>query len=164
MIKNVLKGIIFLCIVAGAIYVGNAYNDGVSRKVAEEAKAILEKQLAEEKTIMDQFKIEDIKIGTGAEAVGGTIVKVHYAGTLVSGEEFDSSYKRGEPFSFVLGSGQVIAGWERGLLGMKVGGKRKLTIPPQLGYGDSAVGSIPAGSTLLFTVELLSVDALTPVR
>lgn len=101
--------------------------------------------------------IDDVKVGTGAEAVAGKTVVVHYVGRLTNGQEFDSSKKRGEPFSFTLGEGRVIAGWEQGVLGMKVGGERTLVIPPQLGYGSQNVGPIPANSTLLFSIELLEV-------
>jgi FKBP-type peptidyl-prolyl cis-trans isomerase len=102
--------------------------------------------------------IQDTTCGEGAEAVTGKSVSVHYVGTLESGEQFDSSRDRGTPFEFALGSGQVIAGWDEGIQGMKVGGIRKLTIPPDLGYG--AAGSppvIPPNSTLIFEVELLAV-------
>jgi FKBP-type peptidyl-prolyl cis-trans isomerase len=99
----------------------------------------------------------DSVVGKGAEAVNGKAVTVHYTGTLKDGTKFDSSVDRKEPFTFTLGAGQVIKGWEQGILGMKVGGKRKLTIPPELAYGANAVGAIPANSTLIFDVELLEV-------
>lgn len=103
--------------------------------------------------------IEDIVVGKGAEAVAGKTVSVHYTGTLKDGgKKFDSSVDRGVPFEFVLGTGQVIKGWDQGVAKMKVGGKRKLTIPPELGYGDhGAGGTIPGGATLVFDVELLAV-------
>lgn len=107
--------------------------------------------------VTSDLKIEDLKVGKGSEAKTGDTIKVNYLGTLTSGTKFDSSYDRNEPFEFTLGQGQVIQGWEQGFIGMKVGGKRKLTIPPQLGYGDQAVGTIPANSTLIFEVELLEV-------
>ncbi|HJL55849.1 MAG: FKBP-type peptidyl-prolyl cis-trans isomerase [Candidatus Pacebacteria bacterium] len=103
--------------------------------------------------------ITDTVIGTGEEAVAGKIITVHYTGTLTNGAKFDSSIDRGEPFRFILGAGQVIQGWEQGFAGMKVGGKRSLVIPANMAYGDRAIGAIPAGSTLLFDVELLAVDA-----
>jgi peptidylprolyl isomerase len=103
-------------------------------------------------------KIEDIKVGTGKEAKTGDTVVLHYRGTLLDGKEFDSSYKRGQPFSFTIGSGQVIKGWEEGIPGMKVGGKRKLTIPSNLGYGEQGAGAdIPPNATLVFEVELLEI-------
>lgn len=102
--------------------------------------------------------VEDMVLGTGAEAVAGSLITVHYVGTLQNGQKFDSSIDRGDPFQFVLGGGQVIAGWDQGFSGMKVGGKRKLIIPPSLGYGPNPVGPIPANSTLIFEVELLGVE------
>jgi len=102
--------------------------------------------------------IQDLKVGTGAEAVAGKTVTVHYVGTLTNGNKFDSSRDRGEGFSFSLGAGQVIKGWDTGVAGMKVGGLRKLTIPPELGYGARGFPPvIPPNSTLVFEVELLSV-------
>lgn len=105
----------------------------------------------------DELQIQDTKVGLGKEALRGTVVTVHYTGKLTNGKVFDSSVDRGEPFVFNLGAGQVIQGWEKGIVGMKEGGKRKLTIPPQMGYGSRAVGPIPANSTLIFDVELLKV-------
>ena len=102
--------------------------------------------------------IEDVKVGTGTEAVAGKTVTVHYVGTLESGSKFDSSRDRGEGFAFRLGAGQVIKGWDEGVAGMKIGGVRKLTIPPALGYGARGFPPvIPANAVLLFEVELLSV-------
>ncbi|CAH0048161.1 unnamed protein product [Clonostachys solani] len=95
----------------------------------------------------------------GREAKAGDSVSVHYRGTLASnGEKFDASYDRGRPLSFKLGAGQVIQGWDQGIKGMVVGEKRKLTIPPSLGYGDQKVGPIPAGSTLIFETELMAIN------
>jgi FKBP-type peptidyl-prolyl cis-trans isomerase len=104
--------------------------------------------------------VEDVVVGTGEEAVAGKTVSVHYTGKLTNGTVFDSSIPRGEPFKFVLGAGMVIKGWDQGVAGMKVGGKRKLTIPAPLAYGNQEVGGgkIPAGSTLVFDVELLAVE------
>lgn len=104
------------------------------------------------------LKSEDLTAGTGAEAVAGKNVSVHYTGTLTDGSKFDSSLDRGEPFRFRLGAGQVIQGWDQGVVGMKVGGKRRLTIPPELGYGARGFPPvIPPNSTLVFEVELLGV-------
>jgi len=104
------------------------------------------------------LKIEELEAGTGAEAKSGQTVTVHYVGTLANGQKFDSSRDRDEGFSFKLGAGQVIAGWDQGVPGMKIGGKRRLTIPPDLGYGPSGYPPvIPPNSTLVFEVELLEV-------
>lgn len=101
----------------------------------------------------------DSKVGTGAEAVKGKRIKVHYTGTLTDGSKFDSSVDRGEPFTFTLGAGEVIKGWDEGFAGMKVGGKRKLTIPYQMAYGEAGrPPKIPPKATLIFDVELLGVD------
>ena len=99
----------------------------------------------------------DIKQGTGGTAVSGMVVKVHYTGWLENGKKFDSSVDRGEPFEFPLGAHRVIKGWDEGVAGMKVGGKRQLRIPPDLGYGArGAGGAIPPNATLIFDVELLA--------
>jgi FKBP-type peptidyl-prolyl cis-trans isomerase len=104
------------------------------------------------------LQIEDLKVGTGAEAKSGQKVSVHYVGTLTDGSKFDSSRDRNQGFDFKLGAGQVIKGWDQGVAGMKVGGLRKLTIPPELGYGAGGYPPvIPPNSTLVFEVELLKV-------
>jgi len=118
---------------------------------------VSQENVMEEK--QSELKIEDITVGTGDEAVVGKKVTVNYAGTLEDGTKFDSSYDRGTPFSFNLGAGEVIEGWDKGVAGMKVGGKRKLTIPSSLGYGErGAGGAIPPNSTLIFEIELLKVE------
>src|SRR6195952_3143745 len=106
------------------------------------------------------LEITDLVEGDGAEASAGSTVKVHYVGVAHStGEEFDASYNRGAPLAFQLGVGQVIQGWDTGVQGMKVGGRRKLVIPPHLGYGDrGAGGAIKPGETLIFVVDLISVS------
>lgn len=103
--------------------------------------------------------IDDITVGTGEQARPGHMVTVHYVGVAhSSGTEFDASWNRAEPFSFALGGGQVIEGWDRGVAGMRVGGRRKLVIPPQLGYGNRGAGGvIKPGETLVFVVDLLAV-------
>jgi FKBP-type peptidyl-prolyl cis-trans isomerase len=107
---------------------------------------------------VDELKIEDNVVGDGMETKEGDVASVHYTGTLMDGTKFDSSLDRGEPFEFELGAGDVIAGWDQGVVGMRVGGKRKLTIPPGLGYGERGAGSsIPPNSTLVFEIELLEV-------
>ncbi|HET9646966.1 MAG TPA: FKBP-type peptidyl-prolyl cis-trans isomerase [Microlunatus sp.] len=106
-----------------------------------------------------QLEIVDIREGAGAEATPGSTVSVHYVGVAHStGEEFDASYNRGAPLDFPLGAGRVIQGWDQGVAGMKVGGRRQLTIPPQLAYGDRGAGGvIRPGETLIFVVDLLEV-------
>ena len=105
------------------------------------------------------LRYQDLSAGQGAEAVAGKTAVVHYTGWLTSGQKFDSSRDRGEPFAFRLGAGQVIAGWDEGVAGMKVGGRRKLVIPAELGYGQAgAPPVIPPGATLVFDVELLEVQ------
>jgi FKBP-type peptidyl-prolyl cis-trans isomerase len=109
-------------------------------------------------TQTQQLQINDTLMGSGEIAQIGDRVVVHYTGKLTNGTVFDSSVPRGEPFQFVLGSGQVIKGWDQGIVGMHEGGKRTLTVPPALGYGMSDYGPIPGGSTLIFDVELLKVE------
>ena len=102
------------------------------------------------------LKITELQVGEGAEASSGQTVAVHYRGTLENGKQFDASYDRGTPFTFPLGAGRVIKGWDEGVVGMKVGGKRKLVIPPDLAYGSRGAGGvIPPNATLVFEVELL---------
>jgi peptidylprolyl isomerase len=107
-----------------------------------------------------ELDIEELEIGSGAEALPGANVTVHYVGVSWStGDEFDASWNRGDPFSFPLGRGHVIAGWDQGVAGMKVGGRRRLTIPPSLGYGASGAGGvIKPNETLVFVVDLLEVN------
>jgi FKBP-type peptidyl-prolyl cis-trans isomerase FkpA len=109
-----------------------------------------------EVTTASGLKYQDTKVGTGAEAKAGQTAVVHYTGWLTDGKKFDSSKDRGQPFSFPLGGGRVIKGWDEGVQGMKVGGTRKLTIPANLGYGaQGAGGVIPPNATLVFEVDLL---------
>jgi FKBP-type peptidyl-prolyl cis-trans isomerase len=114
---------------------------------------------AAEVTMASGLKYQDLKVGNGAIAENGMTVSVHYTGWLTDGTKFDSSVDRGQPFSFRLGAGQVIRGWDEGVQGMRVGGKRKLTIPSDLGYGAAGTpgGPIPPNATLVFDVELLGV-------
>lgn len=144
---------LFLLIIA-AVWIWNEQKQeiaGISASPSPSPSAIINN--------MEELKVEDLVVGTGAEAVSGKRVTVNYSGTLIDGTKFDSSYDRGTPFSFNLGAGEVIKGWDLGVAGMKVGGKRKLTIPPQFGYGASGAGSIiPPNATLIFEVELLKVE------
>ena len=113
----------------------------------------------EKQTMNNGLVIEDLKIGDGQEVEKFNIVTVNYTGLLEDGTKFDSSLNPGRtPFRFTVGAGQVIKGWDEGLMGMKIGGKRKLTIPPDLGYGSRDNGPIPANSTLTFEIDLLTIE------
>lgn len=105
-----------------------------------------------------KFKITEISHGSGEEVHSGDFITINYKGWLENGQVFDSSYERGTPFKCRIGVGEVIDGWDMGVIGMKEGGKRKLIIPPQLAYGENGIGIIPPNSTLIFEVELISVD------
>ena len=145
----------------GIVYVINYTNKPVEvkKEVVAESSPIVQNSPSTKKMQEDvtELKIEDLVVGTGAEAVTGKVISVHYTGTLTNGTKFDSSKDRGEPFEFTLGAGLVIQGWDKGFAGMKVGGKRKLTIPSEMGYGDMGSGPIPPNATLIFEVELLDV-------
>ena len=106
---------------------------------------------------VNRLVIDDVVIGSGAEVERGDTVTVHYVGVLQNGQQFDSSYDHGEAFTFTVGDGRVIPGWEEGVLGMQEGGERVLVIPPALAYGESGFGPIPPNATLVFTIELLRI-------
>ncbi len=117
-----------------------------------------ELDVQEQELNMENLKIEDMQIGEGPEVQSGDTIVIHYTGTLEDGTKFDSSYDRNQPFETPIGVGMVIPGWDQGVLGMKVGGKRKLTIPPELAYGQQGAGNIiPPNSTLTFELELLEI-------
>ena len=160
---KITQVVIFVIIVALLIGGGVWYNRYLDNKSQEQALAEQrQKADATQKLIaeaMAKLKITDVVAGTGVEAKNGDVVSINYAGALEDGKEFDSSYKRNQPFEFTLGASQVIAGFDLGVLGMKVGGKRTIVIPPELGYGNQSTAAIPPNSTLKFTVELLSVNA-----
>jgi len=124
-----------------------------------EGKAEEKKEKSKKVTTVSGLQYEELVVGTGASPKTGQKVSVHYTGWLTNGKKFDSSVDRGQPFEFALGRGEVIKGWDEGVASMKVGGKRKLTIPPGLAYGDRNVGNglIPPNSTLIFEVELLGI-------
>lgn len=105
----------------------------------------------------EKLTIEDTKEGTGAAVKSGDTISINYLGTLTDGTKFDSSYDRGQPFETQIGVGRVIAGWDQGVVGMKVGGKRTLKIPSELGYGSRGMGSIPPNADLIFEVELMGI-------
>jgi peptidylprolyl isomerase len=135
------------------------YGCGKLEKPGAASSSGIAKVSGEPTTTPSGLQYWDIVVGNGPTAAPGNMVHVHYSGYLTTGEKFDSSRDRGEPFSFPLGAGQVIKGWDDGVAGMKVGGQRQLRIPPQLGYGSAgAGGTIPPNATLVFDVELLGVD------
>lgn len=158
--KKFISIIVFVVLAVGIIAAALWYNnksDEAMRAAEAQAGAAAEQA---QSAIMQNLKINDVTVGVGAEAKSGDSVTVNYIGTLDDGTKFDSSYDRNQPFTFTLGVGDVIKGWDLGVVGMKVGGKRELTIPPELGYGASGRASvIPPNATLHFTVELLSVNA-----
>jgi FKBP-type peptidyl-prolyl cis-trans isomerase len=128
--------------------------EGKDDRVAQEAAL---RKAFDNSGKLKNMVIDDVKVGDGQEVVDGDTVSVHYVGTLQNGTEFDNSKKRGQSFEFTVGAGQVIRGWEEGLVGMKVGGTRILVIPPEMGYGDRGIGPIPPGATLVFSIELVEI-------
>lgn len=137
--------IVVLAIFGGANFIGNLFSGSNN----QQTQTVTNNQ--------PQIQSQDTTVGTGTVATIGKTVTVNYIGVFTNGQKFDSSYDRNQPFSFVVGQGQVIKGWDLGIIGMKVGGKRILVVPPEYGYGSQAYGPIPANSTLIFQVELLDV-------
>ncbi len=152
--QTLAAGALALLSLAPALAAGESDSQAAPAAAAPAATAAQEKIV----TTASGLKYEDLKVGEGAEAKSGDRVEVHYTGWLENGTKFDSSVDRGKPFPFPLGAGRVIKGWDQGVAGMKVGGKRKLIIPPALGYGDRGAGGvIPPNATLIFEVELLKI-------
>lgn len=135
----------------------------VDRRVAERYAGALNVELGEMERRPTGLYVQDVVTGDGARADSGDVVIVHYTGWLPQGRQFDSSRDRGEPLEVPIGYGRVIDGWDQGIVGMRVGGQRRLVIPPALGYGEGGTGPIPGNSTLVFDVELLEVTD-RPVR
>ena len=154
------KNFILLLSLAVAGCGGNDITQPTGPLVNEDFAATLNVDLSAMTKKASGLYIQDLADGAGAEATSGVTVRVHYTGWLIDGSKFDSSRDRGVPFDFPLGAGQVIAGWDEGVVGMKIGGSRKLVIPPELGYGSAgAPGAIPPNATLVFDVELLDVNS-----
>jgi len=135
-------------------------NGAFDRGVTEKETAALARIMQDNTDALARIKITDVKVGTGAEAVKGKTILVHYTGRLQDGTKFDSSYDRGTPLKLTLGVGEVIRGWDLGVAGMKIGGQRTLVIPPDLAYGERGAGGgvIPPNATLTFQVELVGVE------
>ncbi len=162
--KKTILVVVFVVIAAGLIGLGTWYSNQITQQ--SEQSAVDQGTAAEQSQsqAMQNLKIVDTVVGTGTAAAAGDTVSVLYTGKFDNGTVFDASSLHGnQPFSFILGVNQVIQGWDLGLIGMKVGGTRELTIPPELAYGSSGQGSIPPNSTLHFTVQLLSVSS-TPAQ
>jgi peptidylprolyl isomerase len=156
--KKLLALIGILIIVLAGFYITSTQGQNMNKSANNPtATPSAQPQSSDANTAPSGLIVEDIKLGGGKEVRSGDTIVIHYTGTLQNGEKFDSSVDRGQPFTTKIGVGEVIKGWDEGVLGMKVGGKRKLTIPPDIGYGSSANGPIPANSTLIFELELLEV-------
>jgi FKBP-type peptidyl-prolyl cis-trans isomerase len=169
--RNLYIVVFFVILVAvGAFFIFYKKDESQNQPLATDTPTATIESTVEPTTVgsaspivnTDKLIIQDEVVGTGIEAVSGKSVTVNYTGTLTDGTVFDSNtdpkFGHVEPFTFSLGAGQVIQGWDQGVAGMKIGGKRKLTIPASLGYGAQSVGTIPANSTLIFEVELLKVE------
>ncbi len=158
-------GIIIILIIAGKVLFAGPSENATSQAMDQSHNTSQQSQTGSTSAAVQgtnvssdsKIQIIEVKQGTGAEAVDGKTVSVHYTGTFQNGQKFDSSLDRGKPIDFVLGKGMVIKGWDIGLKGMKVGGKRHLIISPEYGYGPQDYGPIPGNSTLIFDVELVAV-------
>ncbi len=156
----VTVALVAIIIFFGYSYIPNIFNqmsNNNTNQVANDQNVAPEAAIQTITTPTGDMTFQDEVVGTGTEAMAGDSVTVNYTGTFTDGTKFDSSYDHGQPFTFTLGAGQVISGWDIGVAGMKEGGKRKLIVPPALGYGPNNYGPIPGNSTLNFEVELLKV-------
>ena len=154
--KNYLVIAVLIIVIASLVFALSSNKQGESIEIPIDLPTATPAVMI---TPVTELISEDLVMGTGTEAVNGKTVTVNYLGTLENGTKFDSSYDRGTPFAFQLGAGEVIKGWDQGVAGMKVGGKRRLTIPSELGYGSAGAGGvIPPNATLIFEVELLKVE------
>lgn len=156
--KIILTVIISIILVFGFYFLLESQKENKTQESKQAQEMIPESNKNQD--LSPDLQIEVVEQGEGEEVKGGENIAVHYTGTLEDGTKFDSSLDRGKPFVFTLGIGQVIKGWDMGILGMKVGEKRKLVIPPELGYGKTGTpgGPIPPDATLIFEVELLSIN------
>jgi FKBP-type peptidyl-prolyl cis-trans isomerase len=155
--KNLITYLIIACIIIPIFFILISKNNQVEEDTFE--LTFIDQNKEENNNMEQELKVEVLKEGAGEEAKNGDNVSVHYVGILENGTKFDSSIDIGEPFSFNLGAGQVIKGWDLGVLGMKIGEKRKLIIPSDLAYGDDGMpNAIPPKSTLIFEVELLGIN------
>jgi len=150
-VASVIIGILVLVIFAYFIF-------GLNGATPAQNQAAVQNSPAQPVDTGAKLQITDEKIGTGAAVKKGDTVQINYVGTLTNGKKFDASSDHGGPFTTQIGVGQVIKGWDEGVIGMKIGGKRKLVIPPSLAYGNQAAGSIPPNSTLIFQVELVGIQ------
>lgn len=155
MSKNKIITIILVIIFILAFYFLTKKSSSQGSNTSNSTPTITMPSLAPSK--ITELAIEDLKIGNGKTVKSGDTVVIHYNGTLEDGTKFDSSYDRNQPFETKIGVGQVIKGWDQGVVGMKIGGKRKLTIPYQLAYGENGYGPIPPKATLIFEVELVDI-------
>jgi FKBP-type peptidyl-prolyl cis-trans isomerase FkpA len=148
--RLVILGVVGVVVIAGFYFFGRS-----GGSVEESVESVMEKEVGK----VTELVSEDLVVGEGDEPKTGDTVSVHYTGTLTDGTKFDSSVDRGDPFSFSLGAGGVIQGWDEGVVGMRVGGKRKLTIPSDMAYGEQGRPPvIPPNATLIFEIELLAIE------
>lgn len=158
--RRIVQVLVLVAVVAGVIGVsvifGGGDDDDEPGTAQDTTKPEVEIPEGDPPT---ELRVDDLEVGEGDEVAVGDTVEVHYVGVLFDGgEEFDASWDRGQPFSFTVGAGGVIQGWDDGVVGMKVGGRRRLVIPPELAYGESGQSGIPPDSTLVFVIDLLSVE------